>query len=807
MKIRGHTSIEQLQVVPEQIRVQLKALWVESVEEYLGLLAAADESLVQNRLASSGGSLQQVRESVSTILSPSRFQTLTLPKPGGHLGCLLDPERLQRLDAEGRIGPVRVRPPTGFEGKLPKAVRLMEKLHPVKNQGERGTCVSFASVALREFLENKKPVFSEQFLYWACKELDGIPGPGTYVHTAMTAFNRYGVCLERTWPYNPHQDDNDESQGPPPDKAIREAEHYRMLESRTVEPTLVEDYKRILAGDDDAPGMPIVFGVPVFNSWYQSPETHRTGKITLPLPGEHPMGGHAMCVVGYVDDDDVPGGGYFIVRNSWGDGWAEDSPEAAGHALMPYEYVERYGMEAFTGPGNRVRTQVSQPDDNVEAYICPLPKRAVDLEGRTWDAGTLILANPLAPDEFMVDTPANRQKFTTMDFTWTAKTRAKVYFPLHADLGGDLAERLSLAHAVRQRFMAALDDNLEHSVGQPIPSLNQPFHFRLLPWQPKIRQVEEYDLWPYLKSAMKKLAGVPAEVSWPSEWEKSLDDTNEVRVYVLRGLTAEVHAVVAFLAPLRFGPREVPQLCPVAPALMDMIDEAYQNWRTTRNVTKPIFQFISIGTSSELAEGLRGLAGGDFWRAFSKATDDTHWQTSIPERFTDLVAVHNFLDRLKPETREQRILKVRSVVDELLDTGYEGSIHVEKIRSATEDVTGFPYRRSSVVDALFALQKRSEDRYFVYRHTDGQIAITTPKRARGKRVNPTILQPNWVRRHFVTISGFVGGAIANLTASVIVRQEFPNRKTILQTVLISIIAGYLTSLCQKQINKDKAEKE
>jgi hypothetical protein len=34
-------------------------------------------------------------------------------------------------------------------------------------------------------------------------------------------------------------------------------------------------------------------------------------------------GGHAVLVVGYADDASSPGGGYFIVKNSWGTGWGE----------------------------------------------------------------------------------------------------------------------------------------------------------------------------------------------------------------------------------------------------------------------------------------------------------------------------------------------------------------------------------------------------------------------------------------------------------------------------------------------------
>jgi C1A family cysteine protease len=32
-------------------------------------------------------------------------------------------------------------------------------------------------------------------------------------------------------------------------------------------------------------------------------------------------GGHAILIVGYTDDSSVPGGGYFIVKNSWGTAW------------------------------------------------------------------------------------------------------------------------------------------------------------------------------------------------------------------------------------------------------------------------------------------------------------------------------------------------------------------------------------------------------------------------------------------------------------------------------------------------------
>jgi C1A family cysteine protease len=35
------------------------------------------------------------------------------------------------------------------------------------------------------------------------------------------------------------------------------------------------------------------------------------------------QGGHGVLLVGYADDAAIPGGGYFIVKNSWGTGWGE----------------------------------------------------------------------------------------------------------------------------------------------------------------------------------------------------------------------------------------------------------------------------------------------------------------------------------------------------------------------------------------------------------------------------------------------------------------------------------------------------
>ena len=135
--------------------------------------------------------------------------------------------------------------------------------------------------------------------------------------------------------------------------------------TRCIAPNCVNHYKQVLSGADGLGGMPVVIASLVFNSWFRSAATHQSGKITMPLPGEQPLsGGHAMLIVGYQDDSSVPGGGYFIVRNSWGEEWASVSPEAQGHALMPYAYVERYIVEAFSGQSIRgEKANISESSD------------------------------------------------------------------------------------------------------------------------------------------------------------------------------------------------------------------------------------------------------------------------------------------------------------------------------------------------------------------------------------------------------------------------------------------------------------
>jgi hypothetical protein len=298
--------------------------------------------------------------------SPVRFAAFR-PAGGFARGAAAGPGDLVDVLAMGNPPPL-VRKPRGLAlsaeqrhhraeapAPVPKArgrgetvVDLSAQFSPVRDQGGRGTCVAFASVACLEYHLHRGTArprhHSEQFLFWACKQSpdDGVPDrDDTTLPAARAVMKSRGVCLAKTWPYDPIPGAT-AHQGPPPDGAEAEARSYAWGDAQAIPAGNVDGLRALL----DA-GTPVVLGVETYPSW-DFPIVHDTGEVLMPLPGENPDGGHAVCVVGYERRGGVPGGGAFLFRNSWGRKWAGPHGRfAEGHGTLFFDYVRLYAVDAF----------------------------------------------------------------------------------------------------------------------------------------------------------------------------------------------------------------------------------------------------------------------------------------------------------------------------------------------------------------------------------------------------------------------------------------------------------------------------
>lgn len=356
--------------VPEFTEAQVKALagaWIDTAQEFVAL--AKTPQTIRDLLASALGvdqaGLARLVQAAQAAIPPTRdVRSAQLELEAAAvdygLGALLDepPEVLA-----SRLTLPAYEPPAG-RFVLPASVSHLDQLPAVRNQGSRGTCVAHAVLSVREQLEmtagsSADIDLSEQFIYWWCKEHDGIPTvSGTYVVVGMRCLEELGAPLEDTWPYVGYER-GDQGQGPPPPAAENGDPGLKTLRTLPLNRTDITGIKTCLAE-----GRVVAFSIPVFDSWYHSSATRRWGKITPPLPRERPDGGHAMALVGYQDDPAAPGGGYFLVRNSW-QPWSYDGVWQEGYGYIPYTYISQHATAVFSAdriPGVDVALRDSATD-------------------------------------------------------------------------------------------------------------------------------------------------------------------------------------------------------------------------------------------------------------------------------------------------------------------------------------------------------------------------------------------------------------------------------------------------------------
>jgi hypothetical protein len=236
-------------------------------------------------------------------------------------------------------------PPLAAPPVLPASLSLVDaNISPIRDQNPRGTCVSFTAMACLEYYHRSLGMqpgldLSEQFAYWNMVQSTGQRN----LVSMYPLLKNDGSPLETTWPYVSMILPGNDHHHPPPPGAAAQATAYKCNRVRQLPPRNVDGIKRTLLRQ-----RLVGIGIPVYKSWMQSAVVRKYGNITMPIPGEVPEAiGHAVALAGYEDDPQFAGGGYFIVRNSWGLNWGTASPLGSGYGTLPYRYLAQFNWDAW----------------------------------------------------------------------------------------------------------------------------------------------------------------------------------------------------------------------------------------------------------------------------------------------------------------------------------------------------------------------------------------------------------------------------------------------------------------------------
>jgi len=193
------------------------------------------------------------------------------------------------------------------------------------NQEQLGSCTANSAAGDMEYTANRLGLKiggtpSRLFIYYNERVMMGTVNEdsGATIRASMKAMHKFGAPPENEWPY----DISKFTQRPPVadfTDALKDVvlsyQGVRRAESYIVASLLAK--------------RPVQIGFTVYESFEQ--DIGNNGLMPWPQTGEQVMGGHAVLVVGIVW---INRKGYWIVRNSWGTGWAD-----GGYFYMPLRYL------------------------------------------------------------------------------------------------------------------------------------------------------------------------------------------------------------------------------------------------------------------------------------------------------------------------------------------------------------------------------------------------------------------------------------------------------------------------------------